>query len=186
MENNGINLTEQDNCIIVLQIGDRAVSTYKLGQESRYGDLYVLDAPPVADGSEQPVLYVQLNGRKTEVAVLPPGRSGQTVRFDISLSMRSDISILHQNFPNPFNPETWIPYELAEGSDVEIRIYSSTGQVVRKLNLGHKPAGFYTDKEKAAYWDGRNDKGESVADGMYFCTLRAGDYMATKKMILRK
>ena len=65
-----------------------------------------------------------------------------------------------------------------------IRIYSATGQLVRILDLGHKGVGFYTEKEKAAYWDGNNEAGEDVASGVYFYTIRAGDFTATKKMVV--
>ncbi|MGQ9609435.1 MAG: FlgD immunoglobulin-like domain containing protein, partial [bacterium] len=78
----------------------------------------------------------------------------------------------------------WIPYQLKEGANVEIRIYAMNGQLVRTLNLGHKPAGFYITKERSAYWDGRNEAGESVASGAYFYTIKAGDLVATRKMIL--
>ncbi|MFC1714461.1 right-handed parallel beta-helix repeat-containing protein [Candidatus Poribacteria bacterium] len=93
---------------------------------------------------------------------------------------------LLQNFSNPFNPDTWIPYQLAEDVDVTIRIYSVSGKLVRTLSLGQKPAGFYTDKSKAAYWDGKNEAGEQVSSGVYFYTIQAGDFTATRKMILSK
>ena len=77
------------------------------------------------------------------------------------------VSALHQNFPNPFNPETWIPYELAEAAPVVVAIYDLTGRKVRELDLGFQRAGYYTDKPRAAHWDGRNELGERVASGMY-------------------
>jgi len=95
-------------------------------------------------------------------------------------------NVLLQNYPNPFNPDTWIPYQLREDADVIIKIYASTGQLVRTLSLGQKPAGFYTGKEKAAYWDGRNEAGEHVASGVYFYTLRAKGIMQSKKMFIIK
>ena len=90
------------------------------------------------------------------------------------------------NFPNPFNPETWIPYHLSNHADVQISIYDSKGELVRWLNLGHQAAGNYTDRTKAAYWDGRNEFGEHVASGLYFYRLTAGDYSATRKMLILK
>ena len=90
------------------------------------------------------------------------------------------------NYPNPFNPETWIPYHLAHAADVQVTIYDTNGVMVRQLDLGHQPAGFYTDRVKAAYWDGRNASGESVASGIYFCQFRAGDYSATRRMVIVK
>ena len=90
------------------------------------------------------------------------------------------------NYPNPFNPETWIPYRLAHASDVTLTIYDATGAMVRQLDLGHQQAGFYTARNRAAYWDGRNKNGELVASGIYFYTLIAEDFTATRKMSIRK
>ncbi|MDE0683304.1 MAG: T9SS type A sorting domain-containing protein [Candidatus Poribacteria bacterium] len=93
---------------------------------------------------------------------------------------------LLQNYPNPFNPETWIPYQLAEDTPVSVSIYDITGKLVRTLSLGFQSAGFYNSRERAAYWDGRNKLGEPVASGLYFYTLKAGDFTATRKMLIRK
>ena len=90
------------------------------------------------------------------------------------------------NYPNPFNPETWIPYHLAEDAEVTLTIYAIDGQVVRRLALGHQPAGMYQNRSRAAYWDGRNAFGEPIASGVYFYTLTAGDFTATRKMLIRK
>lgn len=90
------------------------------------------------------------------------------------------------NFPNPFNPETWIPYQLSKSAEVTVTIYTADGRVVRTLVLGHQPVGVYQDKNRAAYWDGRNALGERVASGVYFYTLTAGEFTATRKMLIRK
>ena len=90
------------------------------------------------------------------------------------------------NYPNPFNPETWIPYQLAAPTDVTLRIYAVDGIVVRTLALGHQLVGIYKGKSRAAYWDGKNEVGEPVASGVYFYTLTAGDFTATRKMLIRK
>ena len=90
------------------------------------------------------------------------------------------------NYPNPFNPETWIPYQLSEAADVTLSIYSVEGNLVRTLMLGHQTAGVYKSKSQTAYWDGRNEFGEPVASGLYFYTLTAGDFTATRKMLIRK
>ncbi|MCY3722823.1 MAG: leucine-rich repeat domain-containing protein [Candidatus Poribacteria bacterium] len=90
------------------------------------------------------------------------------------------------NYPNPFNPETWIPYQLSEPAGVTVRIYSVNGVLVRTLVLGHIPAGIYQSRNRAAYWNGRNEIGEPVASGLYFYTLTAGDFTATRKMLIRK
>ena len=90
------------------------------------------------------------------------------------------------NYPNPFNPETWIPYQLAQAGDVQIQVYATNGALVRTLDLGHQPAGVYQQRTRAAYWDGHNEVGEPVASGVYFYTLTAGDFTATRKMLIRK
>jgi hypothetical protein len=91
---------------------------------------------------------------------------------------------LLQNFPNPFNPETWIPYELGRDASVTVRIYNFKGQPIRTIALGQQTAGTYLTKDRAVYWDGRDHIGEKVASGMYFYTLQAGDFRATKRMII--
>ena len=90
------------------------------------------------------------------------------------------------NFPNPFNPETWIPYQLAEDADVTLTIHALNGRQVRRLALGRQPAGTYYSRSRAAYWDGKNEFGEGVASGLYFYTLTAGNFSATRKMLIRK
>ena len=95
-------------------------------------------------------------------------------------------TILLANYPNPFNPETWIPYQLALAADVTLTIYDTKGVLVRQLDLGYQQAGYYTDRTQAAYWDGRNNAGESVGSGVYFYQLRAGNYSTTLKMVILK
>lgn len=90
------------------------------------------------------------------------------------------------NYPNPFNPETWIPYQLAEAAEVTLRLYTANGTLIRTLALGHQPIGMYHDRNHAAYWDGRNEFGEPVASGVYFYSLTAGNFTATRKMLVRK
>ena len=90
------------------------------------------------------------------------------------------------NYPNPFNPETWIPYQLSKPADVAVSIYAIDGRLVRRLDLGQMPSGVYQSRARAAYWDGRNATGEPVASGVYFYTLQAGDFVATRKMVIRK
>ena len=93
---------------------------------------------------------------------------------------------LSANYPNPFNPETWIPYQLAKPANVTVTIHSADGRLVRTLAFGHQPAGVYQRKSRAAYWDGKNERGEPVASGVYFYTLTAGDFTATRKMLIVK
>ena len=95
-------------------------------------------------------------------------------------------TVLLANYPNPFNPETWIPYQLAESAEVTLTIYDMNGQVVRRLALGHQAAGMYRSRSRAVYWDGRNHLGESVASGLYFYTLTAEEFTATRKMLILK
>ena len=90
------------------------------------------------------------------------------------------------NYPNPFNPETWIPYRLAEASDVTLTIYDIAGGLVRRLEMGHQLAGYYTDRGNAAYWDGRNDGGESVASGIYFYVLATPSFRDLRRMVIVK
>ena len=96
-------------------------------------------------------------------------------------------TVLLSNYPNPFNPETWIPYQLSKPAQVTVTLYSADGRLVRTLALGHQLAGVYQNKSRAAYWDGKNNLGEPVASGVYFYTLKvSGDFTATRKMLIRK
>ena len=95
-------------------------------------------------------------------------------------------TMLLENFPNPFNPETWIPYQLARPSDVVVTISAMDGRVVRRFDLGHQDAGRYANRSRAIYWDGKNALGEPVASGLYFYTLTAGEFVATRRMLIRK
>ena len=95
-------------------------------------------------------------------------------------------TILGQNFPNPFNPETWIPYQLEQSADVTLQIYDTSGGIVRTIDLGFKPQGFYMTQSTAAYWDGRNNMGEQVVSGVYFYSLHTPDFSATRKMLILK
>ena len=95
-------------------------------------------------------------------------------------------TVLLPNYPNPFNPETWIPYDLAEGADVRIYIYNLKGESIRDLSLGFQTAGIYRTRSRAAYWDGRDSVGERVSSGVYFYTLHAGQIKATRQMVILK
>ncbi len=141
-----------------------------------------------------------LRNLKLDPAVIRTWIAQAQLESDGSLAFQQGIANLQQllmlltpentallaNYPNPFNPETWIPYHLAESAEVTLRIYAIGGELVRTLDLGHQPAGRYQDRSQAAYWDGRNEMGESVASGVYFYTLTAGDFTATRKMLIRK
>ena len=97
-----------------------------------------------------------------------------------------ETTTLLPNYPNPFNPETWIPYQLGESVDVHISIYAADGQLVQTLAFGQQPVGIYASRNRAAYWDGKNALGESVASGLYFYTLTAGNFTQTRKMLIQK
>jgi RNA polymerase sigma factor (sigma-70 family) len=159
-------------------------------------------------GQNQVGLLQGHTGVVLSVAISPYGRwlasggdDGTVLLWEVNLPVPSGKSIepkgkrpmmwgevkrtaLYQNFPNPFNPETWIPFSLSEQRRVNIRIYSSRGHLVRTLNLGQKPAGEYLSREQAAHWDGRNDNGEPVASGVYFYTMGSGGIMGLRKMVV--
>ena len=118
----------------------------------------------------------------------------EIVRFELDdaaptapvIAVLPDNTQLLPNYPNPFNPETWIPYQLAGSSDVQITVYDTKGVVVRTLVLGHQSAGYYIDRNRAAYWGGRNGLGESVASGVYFYQLQTDDISSMRKMVILK
>ena len=143
-----------------------------------YGGLRV--APTRAEVEQWLAQAQQLN--------LTDATSQRGIRFleQLLLSLTPKETALLANYPNPFNPETWIPYELANPADVSVRIYAVGGTLVRTLSLGHKTIGTYQNRSRAAYWDGKNELGESVASGVYFYTLTTGDFTATRKMLIRK
>ena len=101
-------------------------------------------------------------------------------------SLIPEETALLANYPNPFNPETWIPYQLAESAEVALTIYDMNGKMVRRLAVGHQATGMYQSRSRAIYWDGRNQLGESVASGLYFYTLTTGDFIATRRMLILK
>jgi hypothetical protein len=96
------------------------------------------------------------------------------------------VTKLLNNYPNPFNPETWIPFQLAEPQEVSIAIYDLKGRKVRGLDLGYKKAGYYLSRANAAYWDGRSDWGELIASGIYFYRIKAGNFSGQKRLIILK
>ena len=102
------------------------------------------------------------------------------------VTARPEKTQLLANYPNPFNPETWIPYELATDTDVRLTIYNTQGVVIRSLQFGHQSAGYYTGRDRAAYWDGRNALGEQVASGLYFYQLETDEMSLMRKMVILK
>lgn len=113
-----------------------------------------------------------------------------TIRFLRAWLANADRDVIETkllpNYPNPFNPETWIPYQLAETADVSMKIYDVSGRLVRTIPVGFKPIGYYLTRERAAYWDGRNEAGEPVSSGVYFLQFVAGDFTATQRVVIVK
>ena len=116
----------------------------------------------------------------------PDFQRGILILENLLKTLTPKATALLPNYPNPFNPETWIPYQLASPADVSISIYTADGKLIRTLDLGHQPVGMYHHQSRAAHWDGKNALGELVASGVYFYTLSAGKFSATRKMLIRK
>jgi hypothetical protein len=140
---------------------------------------------------------ISLNANKAEISVLDynPADTNHDGVVDIrDLVTNKSVNAapyagkfdLGQNYPNPFNPETWIPYQLAHSADVTVKIYRATGEIVRVLDIGYKQAGVYKDRDSSVYWDGRDESGQKVGSGVYFYTIKADNFTATKKMLVRK
>ena len=113
-------------------------------------------------------------------------KEGLKVLENLLASLIPEETALLANYPNPFNPETWIPYQLAIPAEVILTIYDMNGQRVRQLAVGHQAAGIYQSRARAIYWDGRNHLGEPVGSGIYFYQLHADDYSSTRKMVILK
>ena len=124
-------------------------------------------------------LYVENDGALKD-------RQAIAMLESVLASMRPDKTVLLANYPNPFNPETWIPYHLGKSADVRVTIYDAYGIVVRHLELGHQSSGYYISRSQAAYWDGCNDFGEHVASGIYFYQLQADTISPIRKMVILK
>ena len=178
------------------QVIVRNLRTNHIITASVSGDYF---AAATADLTRRSVVQV---GDVIEVNVIGPEGNveSHTLGFKVTpedlanavLSIRLDsigkpnLTQLLQNFPNPFNPETWIPYQLSEDSLVSISIYDTAGKLIRTLSLGYQSTGFYNSRGRAAYWDGRNEIGESVASGVYFYQFQAGDYTELRRMVILK
>ena len=165
-----------------VHLWDVATGTLRHTFEGHFSDVksvsFSPDGKTLASGSHagQTLLW-RVGGWEEEPANAPAS---------IQVSLLPQETTLLANYPNPFNPETWIPYQLATPADVTLTIYNIQGRVVRDLDLGHQRAGIYHTRSRAAYWDGKNAQGESVASGVYFYTLTAGDFSATRKLLIRK
>ncbi|HIA69473.1 TPA: T9SS type A sorting domain-containing protein, partial [Candidatus Poribacteria bacterium] len=111
---------------------------------------------------------------------------GIAVLKEILSSIKPAETVLMPNYPNPFNPETWIPYHLSQDAEVVVRIYDVRGRIVRTLDMGFQSFGYYASRDKAAYWNGKTDIGETVSSGTYFYQIQAGDYTDIRKMVILK
>ena len=147
-------------------------------------------APAAQPQVPETLTAVEVQGWLTDARALevrgPIMKRGFLVLEQLLLSLTPKETELLANYPNPFNPETWIPYRLAENAFVTLTIYDGNGRVVRTLNVGHRIAAVYERQSQAIYWNGKNNLGEQVASGVYFYTLSAGNYSATRKMMILK
>ena len=150
----------------------------KDARAARVGDVLEISAD-----SPNPLIGVKLVRHIVTVDDVKNGRI--TLEDLIAYEIPAETELL-RNYPNPFNPETWIPYRLAEDADVSLTIYDVNGAVVRDIDIGHQTAAVYETRAKAIYWDGRNQFGEQVASGLYFYHLSAGDFSGTRRMVILK
>ena len=161
------------------QMGYRlTVVDIETGHTATVGDILEISA-------QSPNPFVDVKPLRYTVTTEDMKRNRIQLPTLVAYERPAETELLH-NYPNPFNPETWIPYRLAENAFVTLTIYDQTGQVVRTLDVGHRIASTYENRSKAIYWDGRNDVGEQVASGVYFYTLTADDFSATRKMLIIK
>jgi hypothetical protein len=194
-----------DMILVARHLGETAPTNSEV-DVNRDGVISILDLILIAQhlgestSAASPFLLTMDNIENLDPAVIQTWIEHAQIEDDGSIAFREGIAYLQSllallvpketallaNYPNPFNPETWIPYQLSESTDVTLRIYAVNGELVRTLVLGHTPAGIYQSRSRAAYWDGTNDVGESVASGVYFYTLTASDFSATRKMLIVK
>ena len=164
------------------------------------GVVSILDLIRVAQGIAGSPAAPAIGAKSVDAATIEAWIAQARLEDDGSLAFKQGIENLESllaslipeetallpNYPNPFNPETWIPYQLATSAEVTLTIYDINGQLIRRLAVGHQAAGMYRSRSRAVYWDGRNQLGESVASGLYFYTLTAGEFSATRKMLILK
>ena len=149
------------------------------------------DSAPIVTSKSNYSLSIEtvktwLNQAQNSNNVSDKYRRGIAVLEQLLALLTPKETILLPNYPNPFNPETWIPFQLAKPTSVSIQIYTSNGHLVRHIDLGYRPADKFINRDKAIYWDGMNEAGEPVASGVYLCTMSAGEYTATRRMLIIK
>ena len=187
--------------------GDGAINIFDMIVVAQHFGEQSIPAAPVAEvcPSHLPTqMLINLNPKTVQRWIdLAYAANDGSIAFQLGImnlkhlldALVPDKTVLLANYPNPFNPETWIPYKLADDSDVQLTIYDTKGALVRQFNLGHQMAGYYTNRQRAVYWDGRSEKGEWVASGIYFYQLQVkssrsdselGNFSAMRKMVIRK
>ena len=153
-------------------------------------DIEAASAPSLHNRATALITTEQIQGWLTEARLSGDTslayQRGILVLEQLLAMLKPKTTVLLPNYPNPFNPETWIPYQLEKPADVTVTIYAPNGTLVRTLEVGHQPAGIYQSRARAAYWDGKNAYGEPVASSFYFYTLTAGEFTATRKMLIQK
>ena len=184
----------------VVSILDLILAAQGIGSTTTSGAPVALNLPTSRDSWNGTDFMGAIRGESVDAATIEGWIAQARLEDDGSLAFKQGIENLQallasllpektallRNYPNPFNPETWIPYQLAHAADVTLTIYDAQGVLVRQLDLGYQQAGYYTNRTRAAYWDGRNHLGEAVGSGLYFYQLRAGDYSAIHKMVILK
>ena len=148
-------------------------------------------AAPTIVGMKLTAIQIDIIQEQIDLLIATNDRSPAALRTLVYMQQllataRPEKTQLFANYPNPFNPETWIPYELATDTHVTITIYNTQGVVIRTLQFGHQSAGYYTERDRAAYWDGRNVLGEQVASGLYFYQLETDEMSSMRKMVILK
>ena len=175
----------------MLFLSDRRNVSVELRWVSLSLDSYIDPTIPASANEVAQWLHAAQHANLTDLAFQ---RGIEVLKNLLSLLVPKE-TVLLANYPNPFNPETWIPYQLAEPADVTLRIHAVDGSLVRVLSLGHQATGIYQNRSRAAYWNGKNAQGEPVASGVYFYTLStestrdsvtAGEFTSTRKMLIRK
>ena len=171
--------------------GDGAVNFLDVVLVFDNRDDNVAGAPTIVGNVKLSAVQIDIIQEQIDLLIATNDRSPAALRTLIYLQQllvtaRPEKTQLFANYPNPFNPETWIPYELATDTNVRITIYNTQGVVIRTLQFGHQSAGYYTERDRAAYWDGRNALGEQVASGLYFYQLETDEMSSMRKMVILK
>ena len=170
--------------------GDGTVNVFDLVEIIANRDPGAAGAPTLF-GMKMSAVQIDHLQEQIDLLIATNDRSPAAMRVLVYLQQllvtaRPEKTQLLANYPNPFNPETWIPYELATDTDVRLTIYNTQGVVIRTLQFGHQSAGYYTGRDRAAYWDGRNALGEQVASGLYFYQLETDEMSLMRKMVILK